>query len=60
MAAQHKTEQIGVRLTPGQMRQIQARAEAQGYRVSEWVRQAALEKAWRESGRATEEAARAA
>lgn len=57
MAVQHKTEQIGVRVTPGQMAAIQARAEADGFNVAEWVRIAAIEKARRDESLSTARAA---
>lgn len=47
MAVQNKTEKVMVRLTPTHMRELKARADAEGYRLSEWVRLSALERARR-------------
>lgn len=48
---QNKTEQLGVRLTPAQMEEVRAKAAAQGFRVSEWVRFTVLERARRDTAR---------
>lgn len=44
MAVQNKTERLIVRLTPAHMREVKARADAQGYRLSEWVRLSLIER----------------
>ena len=43
MAVQNKTERLIVRLTPTHMREVRDKAEAEGYRVSEWVRLSLIE-----------------
>ena len=45
MAAQNKTERLMVRLTPTHMREVKARADAEGYRLAEWVRLSIVERA---------------
>lgn len=45
MAVQNKTEKIMVRLTPTHMRELKARANAEGYRLSEWAWLSLIERA---------------
>jgi hypothetical protein len=49
MSVQNKTEQLVVRLTPQHMAEIRERASSQGFRLSEWVRRAVVERARREA-----------
>jgi hypothetical protein len=44
MAVQNKTERLIVRLTPTHMKEVREKAEAEGYRLSEWVRLSLLER----------------
>ena len=45
MAVPNKTERLVVRVTPLQLRDLKARADAEGYRLSEWVRLSLIERA---------------
>ena len=45
MAVPNKTERLVVRLTPLQLRDVKARADSEGYRLSEWVRLSLIERA---------------
>ncbi len=44
MAVENKTERLMVRLTPTHMRELKAKADAHGYRISEWARLTLIER----------------
>ena len=47
--AENKTEHVMVRMTPRHKQEIRNRAEAEGFKLSEWVRLTALERARRDA-----------
>ena len=49
--AENKTERVMVRMTPGHKQELLNRAEAEGFKLSEWVRLTALERARRDAAR---------